>query len=125
MLTTPFFSNVAAILAFGLTLATGACAAPAFDNDNGDAGFDRAETLGTATSAQRVNPPPVGGACSVVSGANSGKSGTYNADGDCAGSWGMSECKNQDGTDSGKCKSAKIVVWQPPIYVPSGGVVAH
>jgi hypothetical protein len=30
-----------------------------------------------------------GAACKVVGGANKGKKGTYDADGDCAGSWGM------------------------------------
>ncbi len=114
-----FFSTVAALLSLGLAVSTGACAAPAGDSDVLDSDSDRAEAIGTATSAQRIGHTSPSGACSVISGANSGKSGTYNADGDCAGSWGMSECTNQDGSDSGKCKAGKVIVRLPPVYTPS------
>lgn len=66
-----------------------------------------------------------GAGCKVISGANSGKTGTYNEYGDCAGSWGFSECKNQDGTDSGKCQDlAKTGVGglRPPVF-GGGGLV--
>ena len=69
--------------------------------------------------------PSTGGACHVISGANKGKSGTYNADGDCEGAWGMSECKNSNGTDSGKCAVGKETATpgKPKVTIPaaSGG----
>lgn len=67
-----------------------------------------------------------GGACHVISGANTGKSGTYNADGDCEGDWGVSECTNQDGTSSGKCADGAAKTKAPivtPIFGSSGGVI--
>jgi hypothetical protein len=74
----------------------------------------------------KQTPSKEGGACHVISGANKGKTGTYDADGDCAGSWGMSECKNQDGTDSGKCADGKaLVVRQPLVTRPLGSVVLN
>ena len=79
-----------------------------------------------AAIAAPVKQAAEGGACHVVSGANKGKSGTYDADGDCAGSWGMSECKNQDGTDSGKCADGKArTVRQPVVARPLGAAVLN
>ncbi len=49
-----------------------------------------------------------GAACHVVGGPNTGKSGTYDKDGDCAGSWGATEC---GGSNTGKCQDgAKVLV---------------
>jgi hypothetical protein len=71
---------------------------------NGPAAEPAAPKDSVTIMAKAVSTGTLGGKCKVVSGANSGKSGTYNADGDCEGDWGVSECKNQDGTDSGKCE---------------------
>ncbi|MBC7799571.1 MAG: hypothetical protein H7Z10_03030 [Gemmatimonadaceae bacterium] len=55
-----------------------------------------------AMAARSIATTP-GAACHVTGGPNKGKSGTYDADGHCAGSWGMTECKDEYGEDTGKC----------------------
>ena len=80
-------------------------------------------SVGSAVAAQKETGGATGGACHVISGANKGKSGTYNADGDCSGDWGISECKNQDGTDSGKCADGKAVKVDPGVLkAPTGNM---
>jgi hypothetical protein len=55
-----------------------------------------------------------GGACKVVSGPNKGKTGTYDGEGWCTGSWGGTECVGSDGKSNGKCQSvAKVIVTRP------------
>lgn len=107
MIHAPRLGTLATMFGIGLVLTTAACA--------GDLADDEATTpVGTATSAlANTGSSVTGDACTVISGANKDKTGTINADGDCAGPWGMSECKNQDGTDSGKCKIGKVV-GRPP-----------
>ncbi len=62
-----------------------------------------------------------GGKCEVTSGPNKGKTGTYDGEGWCTGSWGGTECKALDG--SSKCKDiAKSVIVQPIIVKPIVGV---
>jgi hypothetical protein len=63
----------------------------------------------TIASAQPVKPstPKAGGACTVTSGPNKGKTGTYTTEEGtgstwCEGSWGGTEC------GPGKCKSALV-----------------
>jgi hypothetical protein len=51
------------------------------------------DTAGAATNG--------GKACHVVGGPNTGKSGTYDDEGACAGDWGATEC---GGSNAGKCK---------------------
>jgi len=48
-----------------------------------------------------------GKACHVVGGPNTGKSGTYDEDGDCAGDWGTTGC---GGSNAGKCKDGPAKV---------------
>jgi hypothetical protein len=60
-----------------------------------------------------------GAACKVVGGANKGKKGTYDADGDCAGSWGMTEC---GGANTGKCQDARKGLSKGTGAVDSGGI---
>lgn len=106
-------SLTSAVLVLGLSVTATACAVEPIDGEH----------EGVATSAQvKQTGPTEGGACHVISGANKGKSGTYNADGDCEGSWGISECTNQDGTDSGRCAAGKAAVVRPPIFGTSGGL---
>lgn len=114
--------SLVSMLVIGLAVAGTACAVE--ESEDGES----ADGIGVATSAQVSSSGggTTGGACTVISGANKGKTGTFNSDGDCAGSWGMSECTNQDGTDSGKCKAGKVVIKRPPVYGggSSGVVVA-
>ena len=102
-----------------LSIAAVACGMETADEDA------NAESLGEVASAQAkdTSPTPTG-PCTVISGTNKGKKGTFNADGDCAGDWGMSECKNQDGTDSGKCQAGHVkVIVRPPVWGGSSGVI--
>ena len=58
----------------------------------------------TAVAAEKnVYSGKEGAACHVVSGANKGKSGTYDSDGDCAGDFGATVCTGTDGKSNGKC----------------------
>ncbi|HVH41667.1 MAG TPA: hypothetical protein VM925_04970 [Labilithrix sp.] len=105
-------------LALGLPLAAVGCA-----DARGDLSDDETveSTLAAVTKAGGSSTPT--GPCTVISGANKGKHGTFDEDGDCAGDWGMSECKNQDGSDSGKCKAGRIKVGvRLPRQVGPGGV---
>jgi hypothetical protein len=58
-----------------------------------------------------------GGKCKVVSGPNKGKTGTYDSEGWCTGSWGGTECVGSDGKSNGKCQDIKKVVVVRPIEV--------
>lgn len=61
--------------------------------------------------------------CTVTSGPNKGKSGTY-SDGWCEGRWGGTECKASNGAS--KCKSAakKVFRRMPQVAAPkNAGVV--
>ena len=108
------------ILVVSLAFAATACAVEPTEGDEAD-GPARSESQAQAKGGGGTT----GGACSVISGANKGKTGTFNADGDCEGSWGLSECKNQDGTDSGKCKAGAAVIIRPlPIYGTRVGALA-
>lgn len=69
-----------------------------------------------------------GGACHVVAGPNSGKSGTYD-DGFCCdegpSGWGCTEC-SAGGVDNGKCKDgAKVTRPTRPVIVGGGGVLTR
>ena len=99
-------------LVAGLSIAAVACGMETSDEDGSS------ELLGEVASAQAKDTTSTpSGPCTVISGSNKGKKGTYNEDGDCAGDWGMSECKNQDGTDSGKCQAGHIrVIVRPPVW---------
>ena len=83
--------------------------------------YDTAENVKILSSTETENQarsgtPVVGGACTVTSGINQGKSGTYTKDEDgsiwCEGSWGGTECS------AGKCAEAvppsKPVPPKPP-----------
>jgi hypothetical protein len=75
-------------------------------------------------------PSKEGSACHVTSGSNKGKTGAYNSDGDCAGSWGITECNNngmnQDGSPTGKCADGKALTVRAPLTVrPMGSVVLN
>ena len=63
-------------------------------------------------------PTSSGGVCHVVDGANKGKTGTYDEDGDCCndvpGGWGCTSC---GGSNTGKCADG-------PAPKTKGGVVA-
>lgn len=109
-------------LVAGLALSAAACGIETTEDASSD------ESLGEVSSAQvKGGTSTPTGACTVISGANKGKKGTFNADGDCEGDWGLSECKNQDGTDSGKCKAGHVIVVTHPIWrggTSSGAVYA-
>ena len=49
--------------------------------------------------------PTEGGSCKVTSGVNAGKTGTYDSDLDCCGSWGCTECGTSKCTSALKRKS--------------------
>lgn len=74
---------------------------------------------------------PAGGTCTVVAGPNTGKTGTFDDEGSCCkegpGGWGCTDCKNQDGTDNGKCTAGlKKRVTRPPVAAPippGGGII--
>lgn len=52
------------------------------------------------------NMPSEGASCTVVSGSNKGKTGKMSDDGWCQGSWGGTECVDEQGKNNGKCRSA-------------------
>jgi hypothetical protein len=68
-----------------------------------------------------------GGACHVVAGPNSGKSGTYDSEGSCCsegpGGWGCTDCVDSGGKDNGKCKDGAAIFRAPIDRVPIGGGV--
>lgn len=67
-----------------------------------------------------------GGKCKVVSGPNKGKTGTFDGEGWCTGSWGGTECVGSDGKSNGKCQAAKQVGITRPIDVtPVVGGILH
>ncbi len=105
-------------LCFSCVTAVG-CSASAENDEVGE--VSAAQTKGGSES-------PVGKACHVVSGGNKGQSGTYTNDVDglnCAGSWGSTNCCDQQGKDNGNCKAgARVVV--PPVWGgPVPPVLAH
>jgi len=65
---------------------------------------------------------PAGGTCTVVAGPNTGKTGTFDDEGSCCkegpGGWGCTDCKNQDGTDNGKCKAGLKRTRLPSVTAP-------
>jgi hypothetical protein len=72
-------------------------------------------SMSNASFAGRVVTQPTGdtskagGSCSVTTGANKGKTGTYENDGGslyCSGSWGSTGCVNQQGAS--QCKDAAM-----------------
>lgn len=69
---------------------------------------------------------PEGGKCTVVSGPNTGETGTFDSEGSCCneapvsqGGWGCTDCIGQDGKDNGKCKAGVKRVTRPPVTAPS------
>lgn len=119
MKTTIATSALRLTLVAGLSITAVACGVETADEETSS------ESLGEVASAQAKDTTGTPtGPCTVISGANKGKKGTYNADGDCAGDWGISECTNQDGTDSGKCQAGHVtVIVRPPVWGGSSGVI--
>jgi len=106
--------NSASILSARLILVAGlACAATACAAEPSEGDESTEATATTSEGLQNNGGGAVGGACTVIAGANKGKSGTFNADGDCEGAWGISECTNQDGTSSGRCRAGKTIIVHP------------
>ncbi len=63
--------------------------------------------------------------CTVVSGPNKGKKGTYSSDGWCQGPWGGTECRRTPGSPEQRCKDGHVKTGgnQPWLNRPwSGGV---
>jgi hypothetical protein len=76
-----------------------------------------AEQEGSELHRAKGGTGTAGGACKVVSGPNKGKTGTYDSEGWCTGSWGGTECVGSDGKSNGKCQDVKKGVITRPIDV--------
>jgi hypothetical protein len=106
-------------VALAASLAFSAVACGMETTDDGADSFDD-----TSAALNDTGGTTTGGACTVVDGVNKGKKGTFNADGDCEGDWGLTECTNQDGTTNHKCQAGLIIVRPPIVWGgTSGGLV--
>jgi len=92
------------LMAFAIIFSIQACGD--LEAENSQLYRAQSETGGTA-----------GGKCRVVSGPNAGKTGTYDSEGWCTGTWGGTECKDSSGNDNGKCKDVKKVHVISPIVI--------
>ncbi len=111
---------------YTIALATSLFALIAFVGCGGVA--DGGDVDGEGAALMNNGGGVTGGACHVVAGPNSGKSGTYDAEGSCCsegpGGWGCTDCTDTSGKDNGKCKDGPAL--SRPIYrapIPIGGVL--
>jgi len=79
-------------------------------------------TIGISNAApinQNQSSGKEGGKCTVTSGDNKGKNGKYDSDGDCAGSWGATECRPVSGSTVTRCKDGhgRIINTNPGLPV--------
>jgi hypothetical protein len=82
---------------------------------SGDPGEDSGES---SAAVEKGGGGTVGGACSCTDAQGHSHSGTYTNDVDglnCAGSWGSVACTDSSGASNGKCKSAAIRIFPPPV----------